>query len=262
VKTIIRSNGAAVTSTSPLASPAPASPAPTYPAAAELRGVSAGYGRRLALRDVTARVPRGTVTAVLGPNGSGKSTLLGLLAGVLRPAAGTLERSGGGRPALVVQRSAVPDALPLTVRDTVTMGRWAHRGGWRRLTRQDRAVVDRCMERLGVTELAGRQLGSLSGGQRQRALIAQGLAQEAELLLLDEPTAGLDLEAQRRITGVLDEAGGHGTTVVHATHDLTQALRAGHCLLLGEGRLVAEGPPDRVLTPAALERSWGLPRLP
>lgn len=228
--------------------------------AVELRGVSAGYGRHLVLREITARVPRGGVTALLGPNGSGKSTLLGLVAGVLAPASGTLTRHDHGRPAFVAQRSAAPDALPLTVWQTVAMGRWAHRGPWRRLTGRDREVVAGCLARMGIEDLARRQLGALSGGQRQRALVAQGLAQEAGLLLLDEPTAGLDVAAQRRTSEVLSEVGAEGGTVVHATHDLDQALRADHCLLLGSGHLLAEGAPADVLTGPALERAWGLPR--
>jgi zinc/manganese transport system ATP-binding protein len=125
------------------------------------------------------------ITALVGPNGSGKPALLGVMAGVVRPTSGRLQRVGDRPPAFVPQRSAVADALPLTVRQTVEMGRWSHRGPWRRLTRQDRATVDQAMERLGSTDLATRQLGELSGGQRQRALIAQGLAQESDLLLVD-----------------------------------------------------------------------------
>ncbi|MDT0323316.1 zinc ABC transporter ATP-binding protein AztA [Streptomyces millisiae] len=236
---------------------------PTSRDAVALRGVTAGYPRRPpALRDITARLPRAGRTAVVGPNGAGKSTLLGVVAGVLRPTAGSVTRheDAGRRPALVVQRSAAADALPLTVRDAVAMGRWAHRGPWRPLTRQDRAVVRDCLDRLGLLDLAGRQLGELSGGQRQRALVAQGLAQDARLLLLDEPAAGVDLAATRRISAVLADAAERGVTVVQATHDLDEALRADHCLLLADGRLLAEGPPAAVLTPEALARAVGLRR--
>ncbi|MDT0344005.1 zinc ABC transporter ATP-binding protein AztA [Streptomyces sp. DSM 44938] len=226
-----------------------------------VRNLSAGYGRRPVLQRVTAHIPRARTTVVVGPNGSGKSTLLGALAGVVPPTSGAVARQAldAGRTAFVVQRSEASDVLPITVRETVAMGRWARRGPWRRLTRRDRAVVESCMARLGILDLASRQLGALSGGQRQRALVAQGLAQEADLLLLDEPAAGLDLEAQRRIREVLDEQRESGVTVVHTTHDLTEAMRADHCLLLGQGRLLAAGPPDSVLTRDALERAWGMP---
>ncbi|GLW98443.1 zinc ABC transporter ATP-binding protein AztA [Microtetraspora sp. NBRC 16547] len=226
-------------------------------AAVAIHGVSAGYSRRTALREITARIPRCRVTAVVGPNGSGKSTLLGVLAGVIRPVSGSVERASTRRPGFVVQRSAVSDSLPITVREAVAMGRWAHRGPWRRLSARDQAVVDDCMARLGVLDLAARQLGALSGGQRQRALVAQGLAQEPDLLLLDEPTTGLDLEARRYVSDVLDDMTACGVTVVHATHDLAAARRADHCLLLDDGRLVAEGSPGQILTSETLGHLWG-----
>ncbi|TDC04287.1 metal ABC transporter ATP-binding protein [Nonomuraea longispora] len=221
-----------------------------------IHDVVAGYGRRVVLKGISAGLPESAVTAVVGPNGSGKSTLLGVLAGVVEPAGGRVEREGR-RPGYVFQRSAAPDALPLTVRDTVAMGRWALRGPWRRLTAADRAVVDACMSRLGILDLAGRQLGALSGGQRQRALVAQGLAQEPGLLLLDEPATGLDVEAARLIGAVIDEESAAGVTVVHVTHDLAAAMAARHCLLLDGGRLVAQGPPGEVLTPQALRGVFG-----
>ncbi|MFD7662103.1 zinc ABC transporter ATP-binding protein AztA [Streptomyces sp. NPDC059788] len=223
-----------------------------------LRNVTAGYARRPVLRQLTASVPKSAITAVVGPNGSGKSTLLSVLAGVHPPTAGTIERSHPSRPCFVVQRSAVSDALPLTVRETVTMGRWAHRGAWRRLTAGDRDVVDASMERLGIGDLASRQLGELSGGQRQRALVAQGLAQEAGLILLDEPTTGLDVTARGSIATVLREVAADGVTVVHATHDLTAARESDHCVLLRDGRNVGEGRPREMLTDGALRQFWGL----
>ncbi|MFC4852182.1 zinc ABC transporter ATP-binding protein AztA [Actinophytocola glycyrrhizae] len=221
----------------------------------EIADLVVRYGRQVALRGLTTDLPGARVTALLGPNGSGKSSLLGVIAGVVPRAAGTVERRGTRRPAYVVQRSAV-DTLPVTVRDTVAMGRWAHRGPWRRLTRRDRAVVDNCLDRLDIGDLAGRPLGALSGGQRQRALVAQGLAQESGLLLLDEPAAGVDLAAGELIATAVAEEAARGVTVVLATHDLATAERAGHCLLLADGRLLAQGPPGEVLTPAALARTW------
>ncbi|WP_017559012.1 zinc ABC transporter ATP-binding protein AztA [Nocardiopsis baichengensis] len=220
------------------------------PNAVELHGVTAGYGRTTVLEGVAAVLPRGRATALVGPNGSGKSTLLGVLAGVHAPAAGLLKRHHRERPALVVQRSSVPDALPITVRETVAMGRWAHLGPWRRPRARDRAVVAACIDRLGITDLADRPLGGLSGGQRQRALLAQGLAQESDLLLLDEPSTGLDTGAQEVIQRVLEEVAGEGVTVVYATHDADSALRAHHRLHLRNGRITAEAataaPPARV----------------
>jgi zinc/manganese transport system ATP-binding protein len=214
--------------------------------AVRLHALSAGYARRTVLHEVTTELPPAQVTAVVGPNGSGKSTLLGVLAGVLTPVAGTVTTSTR-RPAFVVQHSAVPTALPITVRETVAMGRWAHRGPWRHLSEEDKKLVDMFLHRMGIADLARRQLGSLSGGQRQRALLAQALAQESDLLLLDEPDAGLDTQARHDIATAMADARTSGVTVVHATHDLDQARKADHCLLLRDGRLVAEGPPHAVL---------------
>jgi zinc/manganese transport system ATP-binding protein len=218
--------------------------------------LSAGYAGHPVLHRLSARIGALTTTALVGPNGSGKSTLLGVLAGVIQPTAGELHHTGGPPPAFVPQRGAVGDALPLTVRQTVEMGRWGERGPWRRLTRRDRAAVDSALDRLGIGDLAARQLGDLSGGQRQRALVAQGLAQESDLLLLDEPTTALDPKARERIATLLKELASEGVTVVHATHDLDAARSADACLLLREGRLVDQGDPEHLLTPSALARVW------
>jgi zinc/manganese transport system ATP-binding protein len=221
-----------------------------------LTELSAGYTGRPVLHQLTVEIKTLATTALIGPNGSGKSTLLGVLAGVIQPTSGRLRRDGNRPPAFVPQRGAVGDTLPLTVRQTVEMGRWGERGPWRRLTRQDRATVDTAMDRLGIAGLAARQLGELSGGQRQRALIAQGLAQESDLLLLDEPTTGLDPEARERIATLLTELVADGVTVVHATHDLDAARSADACLLLREGRLAGQGNPERLLTPSTLAQVW------
>ncbi|MGW0515792.1 zinc ABC transporter ATP-binding protein AztA [Crossiella sp. NPDC003009] len=232
-----------------------------YATAVTLREVSASYGRQEVLRGITAVVPEARVTAIVGPNGAGKSSLLNVIAGVLPTTSGEVATTDSGRPAYVTQHSEVSDTLPITVRAAVTMGRWAHRRPWHRLTRQDREVVEECLARLDITAIAGRRLGTLSGGQRQRALVAQGLAQQSDLLLLDEPSAGLDLQAQARIEDALDEARREGVTVLRVTHDLTAAGRADHCLLLGAGALVAEGPPSTVLTPERVATAWGVPQV-
>ncbi|MFJ3608501.1 zinc ABC transporter ATP-binding protein AztA [Streptomyces anulatus] len=216
----------------------------------------AGYPGRPVLHQVSGKIPRLTTTALVGPNGSGKSTLLGVLAGVIKPTSGDLLRTGDRPPAFVPQRGAVGDALPLTVRQTVEMGRWGERGPWRRLTARDHATVDATLDRLGIGDLASHQLGELSGGQRQRTLIAQGLAQQSDLLLLDEPTTGLDPEARDRIGALLRALVADGVTIIQATHDLEVARAADACLLLQDGRLAGQGRPDQVLTTSSLTRIW------
>ncbi|MFJ7118500.1 zinc ABC transporter ATP-binding protein AztA [Streptomyces albogriseolus] len=234
------------------------SPAPPSDPTAHLHfsGLCAGYPGRPVLREISAWIPKLASTVLVGPNGSGKSTLLGVLAGVIRPTSGDLHRTGDRPPAFVPQRGAVGDTLPLTVRQTVEMGRWGDRGPWRRLTRRDHATVDAALDRLEIRDLASRQLGELSGGQRQRALIAQRLAQKSDLLLLDEPTTGLDPEARERIGTLLTALVADGVTVVQATHDLEAARTADACLLLQDGRLAGQGHPDQVLTPSALAQLW------
>ncbi|WP_084505262.1 zinc ABC transporter ATP-binding protein AztA [Nocardia harenae] len=216
-----------------------------------LAGVVAGYESGPVLHGVDAVLPAGRVTALVGANGSGKSTLLSVLAGVLAPTSGTVLQPLG-RPALVVQHSAVPPTLPITVRETVAMGRWAKRGWWRRLTRDDRALVDEELTALGLGALAGRRLDTLSGGQRQRALLAQALAARSRLLLLDEPGTALDAEARAAVHTALDLARERGVTVVHATHDRADALRADHCVALTAGRVTDAGVPEAVLRAAGL----------
>ncbi|CAL9333192.1 Manganese transport system ATP-binding protein MntB [Streptomyces sp. enrichment culture] len=237
------------------ARPSPSSPS-RRTAHLSFSGLCAGYPGRPVLREISADIPKLAKTVLVGPNGSGKSTLLGVLAGVIHPTSGDLHRTGDRPPAYVPQRGAVGDTLPLTVRQTVEMGRWGDRGPWRRLTRQDHAAVDAALDRLEIRDLASRQLGELSGGQRQRALLAQGLAQESDLLLLDEPTTGLDPEARERIGALVTALVADGVTVVQATHDLTVARTADACLLLQDGRLAGQGHPEQVLTTSALARLW------
>ncbi|TCJ93508.1 zinc ABC transporter ATP-binding protein AztA [Nocardia alba] len=219
-------------------------------AAIRIEHLTAGYARQPVLHDVTATIPRGRQTAIVGPNGSGKSTLLGVLAGTVAVRAGAVHRGTARRPAFVVQHTAIPPTLPITVREAVAMGRWAHRGPWRRLTRADREITRICLERMQLTDLATRRLDTLSGGQRQRTLLAQALAQESDLLLLDEPAAGLDEASVAEISRALAQLSAAGVTVVAATHDLDEASRADHCLLLRDGQLEAAGHPEKVLVKA------------
>jgi ABC-type Mn2+/Zn2+ transport system ATPase subunit len=201
----------------------------------------------------------GEVASLVGPNGSGKSTLLRALAGLLRPASGTLEVAAAARRggvAIVLQSTDVERTLPLTVREAVTIGRYALRGAYRPLTAADRAAVDWALERLDVQDLARAQLRELSGGQRQRTFVAQGLAQEADLLLLDEPLTGLDLVSRDRIAEAVGAEQADGRTIVISTHDLAEAFRADRVLLLA-GRVVAEGAPAEILTRDNLAEAYG-----
>jgi zinc/manganese transport system ATP-binding protein len=198
-------------------------------AAIAVSGVDFRYPAAEVFRGLDVSFTRGALTAVTGCNGSGKSTLLGLLAGVLRPACGTVE-TGTAEVALAVQRSHVTDAFPVTAAEAVMMGRWRRLGLLRRPTRADHAVVDQWLEAFGLDKVRHHSIGQLSGGQRQRVLLAQAFAQQAPLLLLDEPTTGLDSATVALVIEHLRRFAGSGTTVVAATHDAQLVSAADHRL--------------------------------
>lgn len=199
-----------------------------------VQSLSVRYGSTRALDDVTAQFRPGTVTALVGHNGSGKSTLLQSLAGIVSPSAGSID-TGRRRVSYVPQRSDVNDRMSVSVGDVVTMGTWARRGILGRASARDRRAVDDAIERLELTELRSRRLSALSGGQRQRVLLAQALVENGELVLLDEPTTGLDAEAREIINGVVDEEAARGAVVIVATHDLDDARRATRTITLERG---------------------------
>ncbi|NHI16023.1 zinc ABC transporter ATP-binding protein AztA [Microbacterium excoecariae] len=196
-------------------------------------GICFAYDGVDVLHDVDAALEPGVVTAIVGANGSGKSTLAEILAGVRAPRAGRVERPGD--VALVVQRAAVPEALPLTVREVAQMGTWR-----RRLPRRKaRARAEAALGRVGLEDLARRSFHALSGGQRQRALIAQGIAQDAPVMILDEPAAGLDAESRARVRRILADEAARGRAIGWVTHDEEDVRAADRLIHLAAGRRVA-----------------------
>ena len=212
------------------------------------------FGSITALDGVRHAFEPGTTTAVMGPNGAGKTTLLECLAGLLRPSSGRVT-GAPDRVGYVRQRPPL-GWMPLTAREVLAMGRYWARGLIGRLTAADRAVMRAAADRLDVADLLSRPYGDLSDGQRQRVVIAQALALEPGLLLLDEPISGLDLPSQERILAVLDESAASGLAVVATTHHLDEARHCHEVLLLAH-RLVAAGPPEEVLTPDRLRETFG-----
>ncbi|GAA3597289.1 zinc ABC transporter ATP-binding protein AztA [Kineosporia mesophila] len=200
--------------------------------AVRARGLHFSFDDVPVLHGVDMDLAWGTVTAVAGPNGAGKSTLVEILAGVRTPGSGTVERAEG--VALVVQRPAAPDTLPLTVRDVVTMGTWntkTPRG-------QRRRDVEEALERVHLADLATRPFSALSGGQRQRALLAQGIARQARIFLLDEPAAGLDADSRARTRAMLAAEAARGAAVACVTHDDESIDAADVVVRLEAGRRV------------------------
>ena len=191
--------------------------------ALEVTHVDHSFGSHRVLRDVSVELEFGAVTAITGPNGAGKSTLLEILAGVLTPLAGQVTAV---RPAaLVVQRTTTPDLLPLTAFDVVSMGTWASRAlrtsSLRRLER--RRALSGALPRVGLAHRADRSFPALSGGQRQRVLLAQAIVRNASILLLDEPTTGLDANSREQTRAILAEEAARGAAVAVVTHD-TEAI--------------------------------------
>lgn len=221
------------------------------------RGFSVRYGAVTAIAPSDFEIPSGGVTAVIGPNGSGKSTLLNAIAGLVEPSAGSIEVDAeSGRLSYVMQATKVNESLPVTVREVVAMGRYASLGAYGPMRSQDRAAVEGALERLGIVDLASRHLHDLSGGQRQRVFVAQGLAQEHDILLLDEPLTGIDLTTAQAIDEVIHAETMDGCSVIMTTHDLSEAHSADYVLLLA-GRVVAVGLPSAVLTEGTLVEAYG-----
>jgi iron complex transport system ATP-binding protein len=234
--------------------------------AVHLGGLSIG-GRWL-VRGATVHVEPGRMVALLGPNGSGKSTLLRLLAGVWAPTEGAVVLDG--EPLARVPRRALARAVALvpqdthiafafSVREIVAMGRHAHLGRFERERPADEAAIAQAMARADVTGIAGRDATELSGGERQRVLIARSLATEARHLLLDEPTASLDVAHALDVLALCRRLADDGHAVAVALHDLNLARRfATDAVLLREGAVVASGPIAEVLTPAAVGDVFGV----
>lgn len=229
----------------------------------QLDDVSAAYEDGVpALDHVSLEVAAGEQVAIVGPNGAGKSTLLNVIAGTLRPQSGTVSIFGhapGGHIciAYVPQRSQIDWSFPVTVADVVMMGRAGQIGLLRRPRRRDWDVVHDSLARVDALDLSQTQIGALSGGQQQRVFIARALAQEAELLLLDEPLNGLDMPSQEQVFSILDRLRPIGVTVLVTTHDLNLAAARFDRLALLNRRLIAYGRGAEVLQPENLLLAYG-----
>jgi iron complex transport system ATP-binding protein len=232
----------------------------------EARNISVKYGSRLAVSDVSLTLPPGEVTTIIGPNGAGKSTMLRSLNAGIAPASGKIKldnqplaaysrRAIARRIAVVAQEADL--RFPVTVFEFVLGGRyaWSSTSGWGWETSHDVEVADKVLRETQLEELSDRLMTELSGGERQRAVLARALATEAGTLLLDEPTANLDLAHQATILGLVRvRCDSHGTAALVVTHDINLAAEfSNHVLLMKNGSSVAFGTPDEVLTPDLLK---------
>ena len=241
-------------------------PAPPAPLATD--AVTLAYDRLVVARDLSVAVPAGSFTVIIGPNGCGKSTLLRALARTLRPREGRVlldgtpmgslrSRAVARRLALLPQGPIAPEGI--TVGDLVARGRYPHQGLLRQWSAEDARAVEAAMAATEVTGLRDRDVADLSGGQRQRAWLAMALAQETDLLLLDEPTTFLDIAHQYEVMDLCARLHEEGRTLVAVLHDLNQAARYGtHVIAMQDGRVVAEGPPGEVVTAELVRDVFGL----
>jgi manganese/zinc/iron transport system ATP- binding protein len=230
-----------------------------------IRDLTVAYGNKVVLNGVHADIRRGQVVGIVGPNGGGKSTLLKAILGIAPVVGGSVQLFG--RPAnkmrshiaYVPQREEVEWDFPVTVMDVALMGRYPRTSWLRRPGHHDREIVRETLAKVDMLDYAGTQIGQLSGGQQQRVFIARALAQQADVLLLDEPMNGIDATTQEIIMGVIEEQRIAGKIVLLATHDLVSASCACDCLCCVNERMVSYGPLAETYTPANLAETYGGP---
>ena len=224
--------------------------------------LAVGYGKRPVVDNISLNLQPGELLVLIGTNGSGKSTLLKTLAGLIHPMHGELTLLGSAagqlptRVAYLPQHPVSSHTLPLCVQDVVAMGRYAHLGLFKRSTDTDRLIVLESMKRTGIDSHANDPIRDLSGGQQQRTHLAQVLARQAEVLLLDEPTAGLDLNGRQAVADLIATERARGVTVVLATHELADAESADAVMLLAQ-RVIALGAPSEALRDEYLRECFG-----
>ncbi len=238
---------------------------PAHAPSVEVGDLVVSYGATPALTGVDLTLDGGGVHGVIGMNGSGKSTLFKAIMGLVHPTSGSVELFGGTalaarkaqRVSYTPQSEDVDWAFPISVADVVMTGRYGHMG-WRRTAKPaDRAAVEAALERVELGPLRTRQVGALSGGQRKRTFIARGLAQGADLLILDEPFAGVDKRSEATITTLLRELAAEGRTVVVSTHDIVAVPALCDSLVLLNRRVIAHGPTRETLVPELLGQAFG-----
>jgi zinc transport system ATP-binding protein len=229
-----------------------------------LSDVDFGYTATPVVEDISLRIDPGEYVAVVGPNGSGKSTLMKLVLGLLRPDRGTAQLFGepshrfddGSRIGYVAQHASAAKEMPITVREVVKMGRFPH-VGFGRLSADDWEIVDEALETVGMSAFADRRVTQLSGGQRQRAFIARALASEADLLVLDEPTVGVDAESVEAFYNLLEGLNDEGITILLIEHDLTAVTEHARRVVCLNREIYFDGPTEKFVESDALARTFG-----
>lgn len=235
----------------------------------QIDNLSFGYDSPL-IRNLSARFADGQITGILGPNGCGKTTLLKLCARLLCPASGCISVDGSGEmrdsKAFARALAYLPQSRPMpmiTVRALAAHGRFPHLGMARKLTKEDRAAIDRALTMTGMADCADRELRTLSGGQRQKAYIAMLIAQQSQHLLLDEPTTHLDILHQLELMDILRQLRAEGRCIVVVLHDIAQAVAlCDRILLIDRGQALYDGPADGLYASGAIEQTFRVSPVP
>ena len=230
--------------------------------ALEVRSLSVAYDGKPVVDGVSFAIDAGRLVGIVGPNGAGKTTMIKAIMGALPTISGEVAVMGkSGRAArslvYVPQRASVDWDFPLTVKDVVMQGRYGSMGLLKRPKQADRDAVQQALEKVVITDLAGRQIGELSGGQQQRVFLARALAQEGDVYLMDEPFQGVDAATETAIIDVLRELRGRGKTVLVVHHDLSTVRDYFDEIILLNVSLIAHGPTKEVFTPALLNKAYG-----
>ena len=231
--------------------------------ALKVEHLSVSYGKTPVLWDINLSVPSGQIIGILGPNGAGKSSLLKALVGLLKPLSGHVEflgesyKKNKGKIAYVPQRSAVDWDFPVSVFDVVCMGCYGKKGLFRRIKKEDRELTEKALKQVGLESLANRQISELSGGQQQKVFIARALVQQAEIYLMDEPFAGIDMSTEKTIMTILRELKAQGKTIFVVHHDLNSVREYFDWVILLSTSLVGSGLVSEVFSKDNLFKAYG-----
>lgn len=230
----------------------------------EINHLTVFYRDTLALDDVSLVINEGKITGIIGPNGSGKSTLLKGILGIIPVKKGEVKFFGNSlekyrsKIAYVPQRESIDWDFPITVEEVVAMGRIRPKKWWSRATMADKEIVKETLKKVQLSDFSGRQIGQLSGGQQQRVFLARALAQEAELIVMDEPFVGIDMASQESILSIVQKLRDSGKTVIIVHHDLSVVARYFDDVVLLNKTLIANGPIDEILKSENIEKAYGM----
>ncbi len=220
----------------------------------DIKGLSVSYERKRVLSNIYLKIESGYIYGLVGPNGAGKSTLFRAILGIIRPNSGRILINSKDIEqsrkliAYVPQKDDIDWDFPATVRDVVLMGRYPHKRLFQRLDKNDHRIAAEAMERLGITELANRQIGALSGGQQQRVFIARSICQQADIFLMDEPFVGVDMMTEHKIVDIMRELARQGKTIIVVHHDLGSVEEYFERVILLNQRLIAYGDTSSIFT--------------